>query len=237
MIFVLSGGTKLFAAIGVTYPEGSTLTCTDGTKTLKAKTTTGQWVFSIPYAGTWTVTATDGTNTKSESVEITAEGQFESVVLSYRKYIFSYESGFAEGFSGWQHGYAGGTTRNKAATATDTGFGYILELDGWSSNFAFKVVEPIAISGYSSVNIRVLMDSDATTGVMLGVDDVTYQGYGVSAFQTNSIAYATLPDTDISDESILSLPIGDISTIDEAYIGIKNVTSGEGFTIYDIYLE
>lgn len=87
----VGGGTKLFAAIGVTYPAGSTLTCSNGTSTLKAKTTTGQWVFAIPSAGTWTVTATLGTSTKSQSVSITTEGQFESVVLAYRQYLF--ESG------------------------------------------------------------------------------------------------------------------------------------------------
>lgn len=78
---------KLFAAIGVTYPAGSTVTCTNGTKTLTAKTTTGQWLFVIPETGTWTVTSTDGTNSKSQSVEITTEGQVESVTLSYRTYL------------------------------------------------------------------------------------------------------------------------------------------------------
>ena len=76
-------GAKAFAVIGVTYPAGSVCTCTDGTKTLTLKDTGGQGFFLIPYAGTWTVTATDGTNTKSESVEITSEGQSESVALSY----------------------------------------------------------------------------------------------------------------------------------------------------------
>lgn len=87
----VGGGTKLFAAIGVTYPAGSTLTCTNGTKTLKAKTTTGQWVFAIPEAGTWTVTATDGTHSKSQDVSITGEAQFESVELSYA--VLYYENG------------------------------------------------------------------------------------------------------------------------------------------------
>ena len=90
---------NLFAAIGVTYPAGSTLTCTNGSKTFKSKTTTGQWVFAIPEAGTWTVTATDGTNTKSQSVSITSEGQFESVVLSYRYYLFKSGSGVADGLT------------------------------------------------------------------------------------------------------------------------------------------
>lgn len=76
-----------YAVIAVTYPAGSVCTCTDGSKTLKLKDTSGQGFFLIPYAGTWTVTATDGTYTKSESVEITSEGQSESVVLSYTLYL------------------------------------------------------------------------------------------------------------------------------------------------------
>ena len=89
MIYVLSGGAKAFAVIGVTYPAGSVCTCTDGSKTLKLKDTSGQGFFLIPYAGTWTVTATDGTNTKSESVEITSEGQNENVTLNYSVEIFN----------------------------------------------------------------------------------------------------------------------------------------------------
>ena len=86
-LYVL-GGTKLFAAIGVTYPAGSTVTCTNGTSTLKAKTTTGQWVFAIPKPGTWTVTSTDGTSSKSQSVEISARGQNERLTLSYELLLF-----------------------------------------------------------------------------------------------------------------------------------------------------
>lgn len=85
----MGGGIgKLFAAIGVKYPAGSTLTCTNGTKTLKAKTTTGQWMFAVPEPGTWIVTATDGKATASKTVEITAEGQSVSVVLEYRIYLY-----------------------------------------------------------------------------------------------------------------------------------------------------
>lgn len=80
---------SLFAAIGVTYPAGSTVTCANGSTTLKAKTTSGQWVFAIPKAGTWTVTATNGTSTKSQSVSITKEGQFEVIGLAYTYYLFN----------------------------------------------------------------------------------------------------------------------------------------------------
>ena len=70
-----SGGGKLFAIIAVTYPAGSTCTCTNGTKTLKAKGTSGTAIFNVPSTGTWTVTATNGDKTASKSVSITAEGQ------------------------------------------------------------------------------------------------------------------------------------------------------------------
>ena len=46
-----------------------------------------------------------------------------------------------------------------------------------------------------------------------------------------------MPNADIGQESVLSLPIDAITTMDEVYLGTKNVTSGQGFTIYDIYLE
>lgn len=90
MIINMTGGTgvgKLFAAISVQYPEGSAVTCTDGRKTLKAKTTTGLWLFAIPYSGSWTVTATDGKETASKTVEIAAEGQCAQIELEYRDYV------------------------------------------------------------------------------------------------------------------------------------------------------
>lgn len=99
MIYVMSGGTKLYAAIGVTYPKGSTCTCSNGKKTLKAKDTSGQWVFAVPSAGTWTVTATDGTNTKSQSVTISNEGQNEKVRIAYSFALFAGGSGLAVGYS------------------------------------------------------------------------------------------------------------------------------------------
>ena len=141
MIYVMSGGgAKLFAAIGVTYPAGSTLTCTKGTKTLKAKNTSGQWVFAIPDAGTWTVTATDGTNTKSQSVSITSEGQFESVTLSYQLHLFEVGAGLA---SGYKLKHTGGGS-SKANTTQIT-----LNTAGTSANSQTYISPAIDCSQYS----------------------------------------------------------------------------------------
>lgn len=77
-----SGGSiSSFATIAVKYSSGATLTCTDGVKTFTADTGSTQWIFIIPYAATWVITATDGTNTKTEEVSITEEGQHESIYV------------------------------------------------------------------------------------------------------------------------------------------------------------
>ena len=86
MIFNMTGGGSdaLLSIIAVTYPEGSICTCTNGTKTLKAKDTSGKALFNVTV-GEWTVSCTDGSETASETVSITAEGQVKAVELSYIK--------------------------------------------------------------------------------------------------------------------------------------------------------
>lgn len=88
-----NGGGKAFAAISVTYPAGSTCTCTDGTKTLTLKSTSGQGFFLIPYAATWTVTAVSGSKSTSKTVSITAEGQVETVELAFEFVLFDGSNG------------------------------------------------------------------------------------------------------------------------------------------------
>lgn len=79
----------LFAAtINITYPAGSTCTCTDGTTTLTAPDTSGTWACVVPNVGTWTVAATDGNDSTNKSVSITADGQTENVVLSYTLVLY-----------------------------------------------------------------------------------------------------------------------------------------------------
>ena len=66
---------NLKSSLGVQSPtisvialEGTSLTCSDGTTTL---TGTGSHEFSLPTIGTWTVTATYGSKTVSQVVEVT----------------------------------------------------------------------------------------------------------------------------------------------------------------------
>lgn len=93
------GGSKVVASIVVTYPAGSTLTCTLGSKVLTAKDTSGKWVFGLPSTGNWVVKAVKDSKSKSATVEITAQGQVENVTLTYMLYIFKSGSGLTSGYS------------------------------------------------------------------------------------------------------------------------------------------
>ena len=87
---------KFFAAtINVTYPAGSTCTCTNGSTVLNStseENTSGSCTFIVSNTGTWTVSCTDGTDTASKTVTISAEGQAETVELSYKDYLLNGET-------------------------------------------------------------------------------------------------------------------------------------------------
>lgn len=200
MIFVMGGDTKLFAAIGVTYPAGSTLTCTNGTSTLKAKTTSGQWVFAIPKAGTWTVTATDGTNSKSQSVSITSEGQSVKMELGY-----SYEilNSSVNNTGGW---YTAEDTDN-GCYVTPGANNIILHYVGdGSNNWAVASTKNIfEVGNYSTIKCEVeqsITDSrgpfkfSLTTSTKVGANNDASDGVFESATVTGS--------------GVFSIPIDDI---------------------------
>ena len=93
------GGSKVVASIVVSYPAGSTLTCTLGSKVLTAKDTSGKWVFGLPSTGNWVVKAVKDSKSKSATVEITAEGQTKTLTLAYQLDIFKSGSGLTSGYS------------------------------------------------------------------------------------------------------------------------------------------
>lgn len=90
------------ATIDITYPAGSTCTCSDGTTTISAPDTSGTWACIVPNAGTWTAAATDGVENTSESVSITTDGQTVAVELSYYTYLFKPNTDTTNVTGGWQ---------------------------------------------------------------------------------------------------------------------------------------
>lgn len=78
-----------YATITVTYPSGSTLTCTCGSDSFTAETTSGSYTFVVPYAGTWTVRAVKGSESDSKAVSITTYNQAANVTLQYDLILYN----------------------------------------------------------------------------------------------------------------------------------------------------
>lgn len=89
------------ATITVTYPAGSTCTCTNGSTVLTAPDTSGSYTFTVPNTGTWTVSCTDGTQTASKTVTVSAEGEAMSVKLAYELLLFFNGNSYTDVTGGW----------------------------------------------------------------------------------------------------------------------------------------
>ena len=72
-----------YAVWRVTFPSGSTCTCTNGTDTLEALEGTTEVFFYIPEAGTWTASCTDGTKTASTTITFNTSTRIKATALSY----------------------------------------------------------------------------------------------------------------------------------------------------------
>lgn len=185
---------ELFAAIGVIYPAGSTCTCTNGVETLTAKNTSGQCVFPIPEVGTWTVSCTNGDKSKSETVEITAEGQNVSVGLSYRFYLFQTGVG-----SNIPLTTGGGSFASIKITTDNIHF----DIGGYNSAAKIPYLyadEPVDVTNYSKLIIE-----GTSSGGNLGLT------FGLSSSKGGSLAVS-----DKSTGAFTSLTI-DISSLTGNY--------------------
>ena len=99
------------ASITVTFPSGATCRCQGGSENYYATTT--PYTFTVHSANTYTITATDGTNTESETVVITTFGQSESVeIVFYTLYGFRVDSSLATGNVSYAVSYNGKNVEN-----------------------------------------------------------------------------------------------------------------------------
>ena len=155
-----AGGAKLYAAIGVTYPKGAVLTCSNagGSKTFTAETTDGEWVFAIPENGKWTIAC----GNKTTEVNITEEGQFEEVTITFELVLFGESSAFS-----WTGNYKSGygsvsITSSELRVNRNTGYGNtIVWASVWTttaadlSNYSKLCFDISAASGTTDVGIAV----------------------------------------------------------------------------------
>lgn len=192
-------------------------------KVLKAKNTSGRWIAPIPFVGTWTVTVTDGTNSKSESVAISAEEQNEVMEFSYGYYIFESGKGLTAGYTLKGYSYSSGSTN---AWTPDVDAEYLYSKGG---NRGWYIDESINMSEYSALKARVLAKAD---GLSLRVDDANP---GKQTFMKDPIAEAVLDSAQTGKEAVLSLDLSGITDRTALYIGwdMRNIEN----YVYDLWLE
>ena len=234
----VGGGGKLFAVIAATYPEGSVCTCTNGTKTLKARDTSGKALFNVPL-GEWTVSCTDGAETASKTVSITTEGQSESVTLSYELVLFDYGDNTSV-TGGWNKsklrfkkvsGQAAGVTPT-VTTNTDGSINVVSSAAGGSGSYI--TVNAIDLTGYSTV--RFIGSVTESSG-----EFHTHSGFSASQnltefLQPNSAASMNFPNeantSYLGTENFL-----DISSLSGDYYFIFGVYNSTKVTIKKLWLE
>ena len=222
------GGGTPYAAIGVTYPSGSVCTCTNGTLTLTAKDTSGKAIFVIPSAGTWTVKAVKGSKSTSKTVSITADGQVETVTLSYELVLFDGENGGDNTAvtGGWlTHAEYGASVTVSAEKITmDGGAGY-------SSAVATK--NAVDLSKYSTLFMRYKVNSTrggASDELMFGV---AASSAGILDYGTAFTASKSLKIKTTSGAVDLSC---DISSVNTGAVGV-NARYEYNIDIFKIWLE
>lgn len=125
------------ATINITYPAGSTCTCSDGTTTISAPDTSGTWTCIVPNAGTWTVAATDGVENTSESVSITTDGQIVAIELSYLLWLYKSGNTYNAVTGGWsvsEHSSASGSF-DGVLTLNDNSM--LLSTEAWGGSVGY----------------------------------------------------------------------------------------------------
>ena len=200
-------GNKVFAVIGATYPAGSICTCSNGSKTLTTKDTSGKALFVIPSAGTWTVKAIKGSQSASKAVSITAEGQVETVTLMFETILF--DNGVI------------GDIKWDASKVDDTTY---------CTN---SVSDVIWLSGTVYDNGLIFVAPSATRGISSAIDLTNYNKVNVRVKQvlsntgTAKIYVGTSALGDQIATANIALADGQISSLD-----ISSVTGSKYISIY-----
>lgn len=147
----------LFAAtINITYPAGSTCTCSDGTTTLSAPDTSGTWACIVPNAGTWTVTSTSGTETDSKAATITTDGQSVSVALSYFLWLYKDGDTCDAVSGGWSSPVWGHEDFSKVVTFNESSMQISTEVFGGSVAYGHVFTNSVIdLSEISTLKFRI----------------------------------------------------------------------------------
>lgn len=213
-----SASGEIYSVIAVTYPAGSVCTCSDGTTTLTVRDTSGKALFNVS-TGTWTVTATDGNKTKDTTVDITTEGQVESVTLRYELVLYNDGDQCESVTGGWK------TVGNQPGSIVfNSDHIYWSHAEGSNVDSAVVTNNLIDFSGYTKLRFEV------------SYSGITYWcrcGYSPNQLYDNFTAYVQLSGTNTEKT------IKDVTLQNEGEMYPK-VFFGAGVTylrVYKVWLE
>ena len=214
------------ATINITYPAGSTCTCSDGTTTISAPDTSGTWTCIVPNAGTWTVAATDGVENTSESVSITTDGQIVAIELSYLLWLYKSGNTYNAVTGGWsvsEHPSTGGSF-DGVLTLNDNSM--LLSTETWGGSVAYANAftnNSIDLTGVNTLKFKIT-----------GIGDTAYSDkdgnthhFRFSLAVANERPTKQVP-TFAADMKILATGeySVDVSALTAGYVGIWITTGG-----------
>ena len=214
------------ATINITYPAGSTCTCSDGTTTLSAPDTSGTWACIVPNAGTWTATATDGIENTSESVSITTDGQIAAIELSYLLWLYKSGNTYNAVTGGWsvsEHPSTGGSFDGVLTLNDDS---MLLSTEVWGGSVGYANVftnNSIDLTGVNTLKFKIT-----------GIGNTAYSDKeGNTRKFRFSLAVANARPTNQNPTFAADLHISatgeysvDVSSISAGYVGIWITTGG-----------
>lgn len=209
------------ATINITYPTGSTCTCSDGTTTLSAPDTSGTWACIVPNAGTWTAAATDGVENTSESVSITTDGQIAVIELSYLLWLYKSGNTYNAVTGGWsvaEHGSTGGSF-DSVLTLNDDSMLLSTEVFGGSVAYANAFTNnSIDLSEVNTLKFKITGIGDQISGTTPSGDT---QNFRFSLVVANARPTTQTP-TFAADLRILATGeySVDVSSISAGYVGV-----------------
>lgn len=154
-----AGGGSAYAVIDVSYPEGAACTCSNGVRTMQAKDTSGHWMFQIPRAGEWTVTAENESSSKSETVNVT-ESKAYSVDIKFTLILYDSGSEHPETTGTWQVTSSAGEYAHDCTITKNAGS--MVFTAAYNSTASFSHSLPIDMSGYATLHILGKFDNKST---------------------------------------------------------------------------
>lgn len=214
------------ATINITYPAGSTCTCSDGTTTLSAPDTSGTWACIVPNAGTWTAAATDGVENTSESVSITTDGQIVAIELSYLLWLYKSGNTYNAVTGGWsvsKHPSTGGSFDGVLTLNADS---MLLSTEAWGGSVGYANAftnNSIDLTGVNTLKFKIT-----------GIGDTAYSDKEGNTHKFRfSLAVANERPTKqaptfVVDKTILATGeySVDVSAVTTGYVGIWITTGG-----------